>query len=56
MPRPIVRSLTALAVVLVAVVALTAVPSAQPKSDGKVYVGHGFSISNTRPASSTSRT
>ena len=45
MPRPSVRSLTAFAAIaLVAATALTGTPAAQPKSDAKVHVGHGFSM------------
>lgn len=44
MPRPTARSLTVLAALLVTVVALTGVLSAQPRGDGKVYSGHGFSM------------
>ena len=45
MPRPRVRSLTVVAALaLVAAMALSGTPAAQPKSDAKLHVGHGASM------------
>src|SRR5687767_8769963 len=44
MPRSNARSLTVLVSIALVAVLLIGTPGAQPKSDGKVHVGHGFSM------------